>query len=75
MEASVPETQRIVAMDVVVKGTPMHQWVMHHVDIQEWAQVVVCIKVQFQPMIEFELMIRFKGTEDPQEHICFCERH
>jgi hypothetical protein len=37
MEESVPEIQRIWAMDAIVKGT-LHWWVMHHVDLQEWAQ-------------------------------------
>jgi hypothetical protein len=31
------------------------------------------IKVQFHPIIDFELANRYKGTEDPQEHISFCE--
>jgi hypothetical protein len=31
--------------------------------------VVVFIKVIFQPIYEFELANKYKGTEDPQEHI------
>jgi len=56
MEEIVPETQRIQAMDAVVKETSTRWWKTHHTELQEWAQVVECIKVIFQPMMNFELM-------------------
>ena len=42
-------------MDVMVQGT-LTQW---------WETMFV--KVQFQPITEFELANRYKGTEDPHE--------
>ena len=52
-------------MDAIVKGTPTCWRVMHHIDLQEWEQVVEYIKVRFHPMIDLELMNRYKSTEDP----------
>jgi len=65
MEDSVPETQRIQAMDVVVKGTPVHWWATHHTNLQDWVQVVECIKIRFQPPTDLELISKYKGTDDP----------
>ena len=75
MEYLVLETQRIQTMDVLVKGTPMRWWETHRRIIQDWAQVVECLKVRFHPSTNFELVRRYKGTKDPQEHIWFYERH
>lgn len=71
MEEIVFENQRIQAMDIVFKGTLTRQWVTHYVNLQEWVQVMECVKLRFYPMTKFELMIQYKGTKDPQEHICF----
>jgi hypothetical protein len=49
-------------------------WTTYHANIKEWEQVVKLIRVVFQPIVDFELSNRYKGTEDPQEHISFCER-
>jgi hypothetical protein len=40
MEILVLETQRIEAMDVVIKETVARWWAMHFIDIEEWVKVV-----------------------------------
>lgn len=71
----IPVSQRGQAMDAVVKGTPARWWATHEQDWKDWAQVVECIRVRFQPSQDIELLNRYKGVEDPQkEHIWYCER-
>jgi hypothetical protein len=47
IEAQVPEKQRLLALDVVLKSTPARWWEMHKWTMENWKQCRRLIQIRF----------------------------
>lgn len=72
MEEEKHEHQRLQALDISLKGTPMRWWVMHHTQVGTWLQVTKLLCTRFI-VVKYDLSIHFQGMEDAKAHLTLCE--
>jgi hypothetical protein len=72
MEDKVPKEMRVEASNIVLKGTPTWWWAARE-DISKSSEVVESMQVRFNTPKDRKLFNRYKGIEDPKEHVQLCQ--
>jgi hypothetical protein len=67
-EAQVPEQQRLLALDIVLKATPARWWVTHKENIEDWKQCRRLIQVRFNTD-EGDMMQKYTKEGNPTYHV------
>jgi hypothetical protein len=70
-ELQVPEQQRLLALDVILKETPTRWWVMHRKGMKDWAQCSRLMQICFGPE-EAKGVHKYIGEGDLVSHINRC---
>ena len=70
-EEKVAESQRLSALDFVLKATPIRWWGTHEQYISEWPQCRRLLEIRFGEEIIYT-SCKYTGLENPVEHIEHC---
>jgi hypothetical protein len=70
-ELQVPEQQRLLALDVVLKVTPTRWWVAHREGMKDWLQCNRLMQIRFGTEGE-NIAHKYTGESDPAGHVEQC---
>jgi hypothetical protein len=70
-ELQVPEQQRLLALDVVLKVTPARWWVAHREGMKDWLQCNRLMQIRFGTEGE-NIVQKYTGESDPTGHVEQC---
>jgi hypothetical protein len=71
-ESYLPEHQRLLALDVVLKATPARWWVAHKKGMEEWLECRRLIQVRFDTKLEI-IAKNYTRVSDPVVHVEQCK--
>ena len=67
-ELQIPEQQRVLVLDVVLKVTPTRYWASHKEGIEDWKQCKILMQVRFGAKVDY-IVQKYAGFSDPKDHI------
>lgn len=70
-EGVVMEPQRLLALDVSLRDTPVRWWTAHKISINNWGQYKRLMTVRFEEVAE-SITEHYSGLTNPREHILTC---
>jgi hypothetical protein len=70
-ELQVPEQQRLLALDVVLKVTPARWWDAHREGMKDWSQCNRLMQIRFGTEEE-NIAQKYTGESDPVDHVEQC---